>query len=467
MENSLESTGTPYSGSGPEALSARLPGKILLPLDGAYDSARSAWNLAVDQRPEVVAYAENALDVIEAVSYARNHGLPIAVQATGHGVIRKADGAVLINTSRMQHLTINPETQTAWVEAGVKWGRVLEAAQLHGLAPLLGSSPDVGAVGYSLGGGMGWLARKYGMSADSILRLEVVTPDGIFRRVSPEENPDLFWALRGGGGGFGVVTGIEIQLYPVAEVYAGNLFYPAYMAKEVFNRFREWVKDAPEDLTTSIVLINFPPLPELPPFLSGQSFVIVRGCYSGPVEEGEKLISYWREWQEPVVDQFRPMPFSNAADISQDPVDPMPTRMSGGWLNDLSDEAVDTLINYTLPQGGPPALVFSEVRLAGGAITRREADWSAYSNRDGQFIWMSIGFPMNPDVAAMVENHITEMRSALGDCLTGKVYMNFLEGEESHRRAKDGFSEPSFQRLREIKARYDPGHLMRFGYDLK
>jgi hypothetical protein len=410
----------------------------------------------------VIVFVETTLDVIEAVSFARHNSLPIAVQATGHGVIRKADGAMLINTSRMQELRIDPAAQTA----GVKWGKVLDLAQRYGLAPLLGSSPDVGAVGYSLGGGMGWLARKYGMSADSVLRLEVVTPDGVFRAASPDENSDLFWALRGGGGGFGVVTGMEIQLHPVTQVYAGNLFYPAEMAREVFSRFSQWTAHAPDELTTSIVLINFPPIAQLPPVLSGKSFVIVRGCYAGPLENGEKLLEFWRAWKRPNIDDFKPIPFSEAASISQDPIEPLPNRLSGAWLKDLSDETADTLIHYTLPQGRPPVLMFTEVRLAGGAIARVEPERNAYCNRDERYIWGSIGVPMNAEMAEALDRHLKELRSALTPSLTGKVYMNFVEGEEARERTREGFDEQKLRRLQAIKAQYDPDNLMCHSYDI-
>jgi len=220
--------------------------------------------------PAAIVYAQSPGDASEALAFAREHDLRVAVQATGHRETVDGKGCLVINTSRMKALAVDPASATAFLEAGVKWGEVLAQAQAHGLAPLLGSSGDVGAVGYTLGGGLGWLARKYGMSVDSVLRFEVVTADGRVLSPSPEENPDLFWALRGGGGGFGVVTGMEIRLHPVARVYAGNLFYPADMAKAVWRRYREWVAHAPDELTSSIVLMNYPPLPQLPPVLSGQ-----------------------------------------------------------------------------------------------------------------------------------------------------------------------------------------------------
>jgi FAD/FMN-containing dehydrogenase len=447
-------------------LISHLPGKVVLPSDSQYDAARQAWNLVVDQRPELIVYAESPLDVAKAMSFARQNGLEIAVQCTGHGIVQAANGAMLINTSRMKDLRIDPEAQTAWVGAGVKWGEVLEHSQQHGLAPLLGSSPNVGAVGYSLGGGMGWLARKYGMSADSIIHLDIVTPDGIMRRANPKENGDLFWALRGGGGGFGVVTGMEIRLYPLARVYAGNLYYPSDMAKEVFQRFREWAEDAPDELTASVVLMNFPPHPETPPIFRGQSFVIVRGCYCGPVEDGEKLMEYWRLWRPPTIDDFKTIPFLEAASISQDPIDPVPVPSTGAWLSELSDEAAETLIRYTLPQDGPPTLILSEVRLAGGAISRQDPEASAYSHRDGQWLWISAGVAMGPEMLAQLERHYEQMRGALSPYLTGKLYMNFADGKEARLRTRDGFSEENFQRLKRIKARYDPDRRFNFSFDI-
>ena len=200
--------------------------RVIVPGDEHYDAARQGWNLAVDQYPAMIVEARTAEDVAEALRFAQSQGLDVAVTATGHGVIRKADHSLLIDTSKMAAVEVDAAARTAWVGAGTKWGAVLEAAQAAGLAPLLGSSPDVGAIGYTLGGGMGWLVRKYGLSADSVNYFEVVTVNGERVRASATENADLFWGLRGGGGNFGVVTGMEIRLYPVTTVYGGNLFYP-------------------------------------------------------------------------------------------------------------------------------------------------------------------------------------------------------------------------------------------------
>ena len=326
-----------------------------------------------------------------------------------------------------------------------------------GLAPLLGSSPDVGAVGYTLGGGMGWLARKYGLSTDSVNYFELVTADGRRVRASAQENPDLFWGLRGGGGNFGVVTGMEIRLYPVRMVYGGNLFYPISLAKEVYAHYRSWIAGAPDELTSSVVLMNFHPVPAVPEFLRGQSFVLVRGVYSGPVEKGQELLQYWRSWQPPLVDTFKVMPFSEVAAISNDPLDPMPSLSSGAWLKDLDDETVETLIRFVVPQGQPPMLVFAEVRHAGGAISKVDPQSAAYGNRDALYSLQVVAAAPTPEIHTAVKNYVAQMKNALGIHLHGGVYLNFVEGAEAEKSAKKGYSAEALERLQRLKEKYDPG----------
>jgi len=336
-----------------EQLRSQVKGEVIAPADPQYDERRKAWNLRVVQHPALIVIARDAQDVVAAVSFAKEQELGVAVQSGGHGVIRPADGALLIVTSELRDMQIDAASRTAWIGAGLKWGKVLESTQAVGLAPLLGSSPDVGVVGYTLGGGIGWLARRYGMALDSVFSIDVVTADGQLRRASQGANADLFWGLRGGGGAFGVVTGMEIKLYPVSTVYAGNLIYPIELAKEVYKRYRDWIKTAPDELTSSIVLMNYPTIPEIPDFLRGKSFVMVRGCYYGPIEKGEEILRYWRDWQAPFMDDFKAIPFSEVATVSNDPVDPLPGMSTGAWLSELSDDAIDVLIRYGAAKEGP------------------------------------------------------------------------------------------------------------------
>ncbi len=242
-------------------LRTRLQGQVITPSDPSYNQARQAWNLSVDQRPAVIVIAHSAEDVSQAVRFARRQGLDIAVQSGGHGVVLPANEALLIVTNQLRQLRVDAENQRAWIGAGLKWGMVLEKTQQFSLAPLLGSSPDVGVVGYTLGGGMGWLARKYGLSADSVISIELVTAEGEIIQASQEQNRDLFWGLRGGGGGFGVVTGMEIQLYPVTTVYGGNLVYPAELAREVIARYRDWIRLRPRRIDFVVCHYEFSPDP--------------------------------------------------------------------------------------------------------------------------------------------------------------------------------------------------------------
>lgn len=443
-------------------LRAQVQGEVLTPGDARYEEARRAWNLSVEQHPALIVVALQAADVAAAVRFAGKAGLGVAVQSTGHGIMRPADGNLLIITSRLIGLRIDAQNQTAWIAAGMKWGAVLEQAQAVGLAPLLGSSPTVGVVGYTLGGGMGWLARKYGMAVDSVNYFEVVTPDGQLVRASATENSDLFWGLRGGGGNFGVITGMEIKLYPVTTVYGGSLIYPAEHAKAVFTRYRDWIASAPDDLTTSIAIMNFPPIPAVPEFLRGRSAVMVNGCYAGDPADGEALVQSWLDWLAPIASTFRTMPFSDVVAISNDPVDPLPGSSTGAWLRGLSDEAIDILIQYAVSS----PITKTEIRHAGGAIARVDRQANAYGNRESELLLNLIGMVPTHEARHTLHQYNTEFKRALEPHLTGGVYINFLEGDEARARTKDAYSPDAYARLAALKAKIDPDNRFRFSFHI-
>lgn len=449
-----------------DTLKTRVRGQLIVPGDEGYDRARMAWNLSVTQYPAVVLFASDATDIVEGVRFARRADLGVAVQATGHGVIRPANDCLLINTSQMNAVRVDKDAQIAWVEAGAKWGRVLEAAYTVGLAPLLGSSPDVGAVGYTLGGGLGWLARKYGLSADSVQAIDLVTADGRLARASRDENQELFWGLRGGGGGFGVVTGMEIRLYPVSTVFGGNLIYPVEIASEVIARYRDWIQAIPEEFTTSFAIMNYPPIPQVPEFLRGQSFIMVRGCYCGAVEDGQAYLQDWLDWRAPINNMFQAMPFSQVATISNDPVAPVPGWASGAWMRELSDEAIETLVSYGVSIKGSSPVLQTEVRHVGGAMGRAKRPESAFGLRDASLLLEMVGMAPTPESKSHLQEYVGRFKDALAPSLTGGVYMNFLEGDEAHRRTRDGYPAETYQRLMALKAEYDPEHLFRFGFDI-
>jgi FAD/FMN-containing dehydrogenase len=446
-------------------LQTRLQGAAIGPDHPRYHEARHAFNLANDQRPAAIVEAGGAADVAEAIRFAQEAGLGVAIQSTGHGA-QPADGALLILTSRMTGVQINAAARTAWVEAGARWGQVLEPAQAAGLAPLLGSSPGVGVMGYTLGGGLGWLARKYGLAADSVRAFEVVTADGQVRRASASENSDLFWALRGGGGSFGVVTGMEIQLYPVTVVFGGNLIYPVELAKEVFTRYRAWIAAAPEALTSSVLVMNFPPLPAVPEFLRGKSTVIVRGLYCGPAAEGQALLAEWLNWQAPLANLWRAMPFSEVATVSNDPKDPVPGYSTGAWLAGLSDASIDAIIRYGVAQPGSAAPIFVEVRHVGGAMGRVNGEANAFGNRQAELLLNLVALAPTPAIRERAAAQAQQLKQALQPDLTGGVYMNFLEREEARARTRDAYRPENYRRLQALKAQFDPANLFRFGFNI-
>lgn len=444
-------------------LQSSIHGAVITPEDLDYDATRMNWNLAYDQHPAVIVVVANREDIVQAVRFAMSQDLEIAVKSTGHGVYMPANDCLLVNTSKFNGVQIDVHNQTAHVEAGAVWGDVLKPAQQVGLAPLLGSSPDVGVVGYTLGGGMGWLARKYGLAADSVINFEIVTPNGDLINANSTDHSDLFWALRGGGGNFGIVVSMTIRLYPVTTVYGGNLYYPIKMAREVLSLYSEWVEDVPNELTSAVTLMNYPPIPEMPDFLRGQSYVQVRGCYAGSVEEGEKLMAFWRNWETPVVDDFKAMPFSDVGLISNDPVDPLPGLSTHAWLHTLNQGAIDALVRF-VPAESP--VTIAEIRHAGGAITTSNHNTGAYSRRDEVFSLQMIGITPTAEAYTRLETYMENIKGAMSSALSGGIYLNFAEGTEARSRSHDGFTADAYAQLQRVKTAYDPDNRFDHSFNL-
>ncbi|MBZ0293022.1 MAG: BBE domain-containing protein [Anaerolineae bacterium] len=303
------------------------------------------------------------------------------------------------------------------------------------------------------------------MSADSVLYFDVITADGRMLRVSESENSDLFWGMRGGGGGFAIVTAMCIRLYPVTTVYGGSLIYPAAQAKEVFQFYRDWILWLPAEWTTSIAIMNFPPIPEVPEMLRGQSVVMVNGCYCGDAAVGRMMLQSWLDWTPAIANTFHPMPFSEVSVISNDPLDPMPGLSSGGWLADLDNETIDLLIQYGVPQEGPAPLVKVEVRQTGGAISNVNASANAFSHRESPLVLSLIGVTPTPEIHQQVSAYVAALKGALEAHMTG-IYPNFVEGHEAHNRTQDAFAAEKLERLTALKTKYDPENLFRFGYKI-
>lgn len=438
-------------------LADRVSGTVVTPDHPRYDDARAAWNLLYTHRPAVVVEAASTQDVVEAVRHAADIGAKVAVQATGHGVTSLADDAVLVLTTCLDHLEVDAEAWTATVGAGVKWSRVLAAAQEVGLAPLLGSSPDVGAVGYTLGGGFGWLGRRYGLSADHVRSFTVVLADGSVVRTSDEENAELFWALRGAGAGsLGVVVEMEIDLVPVTKVYAGNIFYPLEMAADVFGFYTDWTADITEEMTSSISLAAFPAMDEVPEPMRGKAFVIVRGCHSGELADGEALVDQWRRWAPPAIDMWGPLPFDQAGLISNEPTDPMPGVSSARWLRGLEPDQIEPMLEALAPgTAGPSPLLMVEIRHAGGAVARPNPS-ASYAARGSERLVQAVGLAFGPEMAADAVSRIERLWAGLDDHVDEGAYLNFLEGDERVDHTRDAFDTDTWNRLVAVKRTVDP-----------
>src|SRR5262245_3587300 len=434
------------------ALRLRLNGDLVLPADPEWDSARRAWNLAVDQRPFGVAFVESAADVVSVVQFARVHGLRVAPQGTGHGAsaLEDLEDVILVKTERLRRVEIDAESRRARIEAGAVWQDVVEPAAEQGFVVLHGSSPDVGVVGYTLGGGMGWLARSHGLSANSVAAVEIVTADGRLVRADRDNEPDLFWAVRGGGGSFGVVTAIEIELYEAPELYAGVLFFPVERAGEVLHAWREWVETVPEEVTSVGRILHLPPLPQIPEPLRGNSFAIVEAVYTGSEDEGAALIAPLRALG-PAMDTFAAVPPTALPHLHMDPPEPVPGVGDGMFLDALPAEAVDAVV-----ETGVPPLLSLEIRHLGGELARPSHEHGAVGSVDSPFAVFAVGFAPTPEIGQAVDQAVDRAKDALSRWESSRTYFNFAERRVGAERL---YLTETYRRLRRVKTAYDAGEL--------
>jgi hypothetical protein len=439
-----------------EALRSAIAGQIFVPGQAGYDQARQAWNLAVDQRPAVVVEAGLAADVAQAVRFARAHGMRIAPQSTGHGAgpLEPLDGAMLLRTSCMRTVHIDPAARTARAEAGAVWPDVTVPAAAHGLAALAGNSPNVGVAGYTLGGGLGLLARRYGLAANSVTAAELVTPDGDLVRADADHEPDLFWAARGGGG-IGVVTALEMRLYPVRDLYAGSLFFPIARAAEVLHAWRAWTDTVPDEVSSQGRLVRLPPLPEVPEPLRGRAFVKVEAACLGDAGTGAELTGPLRRLG-PELDTFATIPPPALGQLHMDPDQPVPSHGAGVFLSDFPAAAIDALVGLAGPDADT-LLVSVEVGHLGGALARPAPGGGAQPSIDANYLLTAVGAIPAPGLVAAVRAQVQAVKDALGRWHAGYDYYNFTETPAP---ASAVLPPASHRRLQEIKAAYDPGQMI-------
>ena len=446
------------------ALRDLLDGDVVGRADAEWDEARLAWNLAADQRPVAVVYAESVADVVTLVEYARASGLRVATQGTGHfaSSLGSLESTILLKTTRIRGLEIDAEARVARVEAGALWEEVILAAAEHGLAALAGSAGDVGVVGYTLGGGLGWLARRYGLAANGVVAVELVTADGRRIRADRHTEPDLFWAVRGGGGSFGVVTAIEFALHPVPEVYAGTLFFPFERAAEVLQAWRGWIDGTPDELTSVGRLMQFPPLPQVPEPVRGKSFVIVEAAFIGSEEAGARLVQPLRELG-PAMDTFATIPVEDLRFLHMDPPGPVPGVGDGMTLADLTEETIAALVAVAGPGSGS-SLLSVELRQLGGAVAEDSPEHGAVGALDAGFALFAAGMAAEDQMKGAAEAQTAAVKATLAPWAADRDFFNFAD---RHDDAESLYTPDTYRGLQWVKAAYDPDELFRASHPIR
>jgi hypothetical protein len=437
---------------------------ILTPADPGYDDARQAWNLAVDQRPAAIALPGSADGAAAAVGFARRHGLRVAAQGTGHGAapLGPLADTVLIKTSAMRRVTIDPVARTARAEAGAVWRDVVDAAARYGLAALAGSSPDVGVTGYTLGGGMGWLGRAYGLSANNVEAIELVTADGHLVRADACTEPDLFWALRGGGGSFGVVTAIELRLFPIREVYAGLLWWPIDAGEGVLRAWRELTQSGvPEDFTTSFRFLRFPRFPGVPELVHGRWLAVVDVIHLGTPAEADRLIAPLRALG-PVTDTIQTIPVRALGHLHMEPEYPVPGVGDGVLLDRLPAEAADAIVGVA-GGGTAPPLMAVELRHIGGEMRRARPGNGALAAVHADYALFAAGMAPTPEASRAVAAGAAAVASAVAPWAARQMYLNLADTSRDPRSFWTG---AAYDRLRRIKAGVDPGDMIRSNHPI-
>jgi FAD/FMN-containing dehydrogenase len=429
-------------------------GRVWMPGDEGYDTERQSWHRAIDPRPALVAEAADTWDVLAAVDTAREHELPFAVQSTGHGTVTPADGALLLKTSRLSSVEVDPKLRVARVGAGARWSDVIAAAAPYGLAPLSGTA-SVGVAGYTLGGGAGWLSRKYGYAADSVRRVELVTADARPVAASRAENPDLFWALRGGGGNFGVVTTLEFRLYPVDRLWGGMAFYSIDRAAETLAYYREWALAEPDELNTAVMLMQMPPNPAVPEPVRGKRVLAIRALYLGTRGDAEWVIDPLLDVAgAPLAGGFRPMSFPETATIMGPPPAPMAFRQHLDLFEQISDRLIEVLLE-------PGAAI--EIRHWGGAMGRTSPDCGPIGHRHVPFSVVAAAPYAVPGGRDAVDSYMDGLAARMRRHTTGGTFLNFLTDTT---RTASAYTTEDYRRLLDVKREWDPDNFFSHNHNI-
>ena len=445
-----------------------LRGDVILADDDSYDEARKVWNGLIDRRPALIAECADEADVVRAVNFARENGLLVAVRGGGHNVagFSTCDDGIVIDLSGMKAITVDQASRTVRAQAGLTWGEFDKATQAHGLATTGGLVSETGIAGFTLGGGIGWLMRKHGLTIDNLLSVEIVTADGRRMLANAKDNPDLFWGVRGGGGNFGIVTEFTFRLHPVGpEVYGGAMFYPVAKARELLRFYGNWVRTLPDELTTLLAFLTAPPAPFMPQHLQGTPMVGIAMCYIGPPKDGDAVVKPLRDFATPAVDLVAPLPYTALQGMFDEGA---PKGILSYWkteyLKALDDRTIETLVTQVGRMGAPFAQV--HIHHVEGAVARVKADATPFGHRDSAYVLNVLGMWMDP---AETDRHVhwaRDFSKAIQPFSTGSPYINFL-GDEGEERIRAAYGEKKYTRLVQLKNKYDPKNLFRLNQNIK
>lgn len=445
------------------AFSAGISGTVIRPEDPSFEAARHAHNRKFDRRPSLIVKAASQADVARTVVFAREHDLDIAVRGGSHSLAGHSttDGGVILDLSGMKGLHIDADRRLAWAQPGLTAGEYTAAAAAHGLATPFGDTGSVGIAGLTLGGGIGWLARKHGLTIDALVAVDIVTADGRLLTASADEHSDLFWAVRGGGGNFGVVTRFQFRLYPVDQILGGALFMP--VTRDVLRSLVPIAAAAPEELTTISYLMAAPPAPFIPAEHHGKPTLAIMFVYAGDPEAGAKAIEPFRQVAEPLGEMVAPMPYPGIYEFTKEGEEPGPYIVRSLFLDTLDDAAVDSIIEHTAAPSSPYAM--TEIRVLGGAMGRVPTTATAFAHRDATVMVALITPFEDPADASVHEAWTVEYFETLQRGATG-VYANFIADEDPSR-VRDAYPALTYQRLAHVKRRYDPTNLFHLNQNIR
>jgi FAD/FMN-containing dehydrogenase len=448
------------------ALASRLRGELILPENPNYEAARGVWNGTVDRHPALIACCAGVEDVIAAVHFACEQALPLSVRSGGHSVAGYGtnEGGMVLDLSRMKAIRIDPERRTARLEPGLTWSEVSNALQASGLALTAGDTGTVGVGGLLLGGGMGWMVRKYGLAIDHLRAVELVTADGQFLRASADEHSELFWGLRGGGGNFGVATAFEVDLHPGGTILGGAVFYEASEAEPLLQAYARLASQAPEELTTQVLLMPAPPAPFIPPDKQGTPVVALLLCYTGDLVEGERVVAPLRTLGPVIADLVAPMPYPVIFTLAEAAEIPgLQHHVRSQLFDRPSQEMVHVLAEAAHAVMSPATLI--QLRILGGAMSRVSADATAFAHRDKQAMVMVTHFGPPPSVdAADLHARTEHVWQALAPYASG-AYVNLL-GDEGEQRVHEAYPQATYARLAALKRQYDPANLFHLNQNI-